>query len=229
MFKKLLILMALLATTAFTVVLGEDFDFSFLFSDPTEVIVATTVAPTATLEEVVNATFTSTELPTETSTPEPTSTTLPTETATETSTPTFTPTFTPTNTATPVIYQFSAQTGSPVYTTNFVHTTEGCNWVGIAGQIFDSNGDPLTNYVVKVSGTYNGASVNILALTGLVTNLPYGPGSYEVVIGSKTLDSTNSLNIQLFDPTGLEASAVIPLTTYASCSKNLTILNFIQK
>jgi len=105
----------------------------------------------------------------------------------------------------------------------------GCNWQGVAGQVFNRQGLPLVGYVVRVSGVYNGQPLNLLGLTGLVENTPYGPGSFELVLGSQALDTQDVLYVQLFEPSGTEVSAPVGLTTYSSCSKNLLIINFVEK
>lgn len=238
MVKKFFLIMVLLAGTAFTVLFGEAFDFSVIVGTST----ATTAVATATEQATATVEYTATEEPTATeqitqtleatSTPEATATPEEeTATATPTSTATNTP-LTPTNTITPTeAYNelFEVQTGSPVYMTNFVHPDAGCNWQGVAGQVFSSNGSPLVGYVARLTGTYNGVTVNMLGLTGLVENEPYGPGSFEFVVGTTALDSQDMLYIQLFDATGIEVTAPVALTTYSSCSKNLQIINFVAK
>jgi hypothetical protein len=238
MLKKLFLMVVLLATTAFTVVLGEDFDFWSLFSTEPTTIVQNTSTPTQSAE--YTATFTVTEEPTATEeytatleyTDTPEATATPENTATEvpTNTPTLTPTSTSTATPTevPVTEKFIIQTGSPVFTANFAHPTQACAWQGIAGQVFLADGDPAIGYIMKLSGTYNGASVNMIGLTGLVTNTPYGPGSFEFVIGSQAIDTLDQLTLQLFDPTGQELTSLISIDTFASCTKNLQILNFVE-
>ncbi len=223
-------MVVLLATTAITVLFGEGLDFWNVDPNPTAAICETcTTTPTPTeisviLSETTEVTtveeYTST--PTETETPTVTST--PENTATATSTPTNTATATAT--FPPVTDLFSVQAGSPVFMTNFVHPTEGCLWQGIAGQIFGKNGLPLNDYIIRVTGIYNGSPVSFLGVTGYVANSPYGPGSYEVVFGGTAIDSTGLLMIQLFNADGIEVTNLIPIDTWASCSRNLEILNF---
>jgi hypothetical protein len=248
MFKKLFMMIVLLAVTAATVLFGEGFKLPFFDSTPTTNIVeTTTIAPTQTVEYTATAIFTETEQPTATNeitntpeataTPEVTETAMATETMAPTSTlmPTATLTNTPTSTATvtpttEVLSDlFSIQTGSPVFMTNFVHTTEGCAWQGVAGQVFNSNGLPLINYILKITGNYNGTSVNQIGLTGAVTNTPYGPGSYEFILGNTPIDSQDQLTVQLFNPDGQEVTSPLSINTSSSCSQNLEIINFQQK
>lgn len=239
MVKRFILLVILLAGTALTVLFGEGFDF--LNPDPTETVaITTTMASTLPVGATETIMATETEAPTATSevtrTEIPTATDEMTATTTSTNTVTATPTNTPTTTATtatatptPNTDLFEVQTGSPVYTVNFAHPEAACNWQGVAGQVLSKTGAPLTNYILKISGTYNGASVNQIGLSGLVTNTPYGPGSFEFVLGTTTVESNDLLTIQVFSPTGTEVLGPVSIDTYGSCSKNLQIINFQAK
>lgn len=236
MIKRFILLVVLLAGTALTVLFGEG--FNFLNPEPTE-----TIAITATVEStfpaeatattvVTEATIvTETEVPTATSeftiTPQPTATQE--NTPTQTATPTNTPTAKPTATATVDNDLFAIQKGSPVFTTNFAHPDAACNWQGVAGQMLSKTGAPLQNYILKLTGTYNGAPINQIVLSGLVTNEPYGPGSFEFVLGSTPIDSVSMMTIQIFSPTYVEVMGPESISTFASCSKNLQIINFQQR
>ena len=230
MIKKLFLLVVLLAGTAVTVLFGEGFLSLFVGETPTAVPVETegtlpsqTLAVIETLEPTFTQVATLEPLPTETLQPtptlEPTATPLPTETATPQPTPTFML----------ISETLKFQEGSPVYMPNFVHTVEGCAWQGIAGQIFGADGKPMVNYVLRLTGSYNGVQVNQIGVTGSIQNLPYGPGSYEFELGTTAVDSENQLFLQIFNTSYEEVTNLIPLTTYSSCSKNLEILNFQQK
>lgn len=183
---------------------------------PTETV-AVTDTPTAT------ATALPTDTPTAIATIASTATTAATSTAVAaTNTPTFTPT------ATSSALSFSVQTGSPVYLANFARPGKGCSWSGVAGQVFDSAGKPLTGYIVKITGKYNSTTINSVGVTGMVNGTPYGPGSFEIVLGLKAVTSTNLLTIQVFEPDGDAVTTPITFSTYADCSKNLMIINFTQ-
>ena len=230
MIKRFILLVVLLAGTALTVLFGEGFDF--LNPEPTETIAITaTVESTFPVEATATTVFTETEVPTATSeftsTPQPTATEE--STPTQTATPTNTPTATPTATATVDNDLFAIQAGSPVFTVNFAHPEAACNWQGVAGQMLSKTGAPLQNYILKLTGTYNGAPINQIVLSGLVTNEPYGPGSFEFVLGSTPIDSVNMMTIQVFSPTYVEVMGPESISTFASCSKNLQIINFQQK
>jgi hypothetical protein len=83
-----------------------------------------------------------------------------------TSTPTLTRTPTLTLTPTPIPWQYIKQANSPLYMQNFAHTAEGCNWLGIAGQVFTTSGKTINNIVVNVSGTLNGKALDLLGMSG---------------------------------------------------------------
>lgn len=254
MLKKIFWALVMVTIAACTLLLGEGFSFPFFeptataviqeteIPFPTEIIVdpgATEIVPTVTeiiptaTEEVVEPTGTleptaeSTATivpPTATSVP-PTETQIP---ATATFTPTAIP---PTATIAPtaITEKFTIQAATPIFMVNFVHTTEGCNWQGVAGQIFDQSGNPLLNYIVKVAGTYNGQSFSQIGYTGMVSGNPYGVGGYEIVLGNSAISSVDLLTIQLFDAKGTPVTNPLSFSTSANCSQNLVLINFKAK
>ena len=196
------------------------------------------VISTATLTQTTPVTDTSTPVNTATvadsATPAKTLTPsfTPTKTLTRTPTKTYTPTktFTPTNTATPVHTStpmpYTLQVEAPVYIKNFVHTGAGCDWLGVAGQVFSEDGDPVLNLVLVATGRLNGKSLNLTAVTGIPEAAVYGPGGYEIQLADDALASSQSLTIQVYDLQGNALSEAFVFDTYADCSKNLAIINF---
>ena len=188
-------------------------------------------APTLLPTEISNLTKTPDEQapPTATSvvafTPIITFTSQPTATITPTIKPTFT--FTPQFTATP--FPFDIQGGTPAYIKNFTHPSEGCNWMGVAGQVFDRSGDPLLNMVVLVNGKVNGTTIENVGITGIPEADVYGPGGYEIKISDDVFSSDNLLSIQVFDLKGLPISDKVTYKTFQDCEKNLIIINFKHK
>ena len=176
---------------------------------------ATELPPTATFTPESSAT------PTETATgvPGATSTPTPPQAITATATRTFTPTA--------ATMPYALQPNSPVYTQNFVHSDKGCNWMGVGGQVFNRTGNPVVGLVVVVEGFLGQRVVDELMLTGLST--PYGPGGYEIVLDNKTVASSNSLFITLFDLAGTPLTNPIPFETFNDCNKNLIVINFKQR
>lgn len=123
-------------------------------------------------------------------------------------------------------YPFQVQPDTPVYLQNFAHVEKGCNWMGVAGQVFDATGQPIERMVVRVEGVLGNQAVDALGLTSLAT--AYGPGGFEIELAQQTLNSSGFLSIALYDLQGQQVSARIPFNTFSDCSKNLVIVNFIQ-
>jgi hypothetical protein len=169
-----------------------------------------TLVPTSATPTRIPTTATPTRVPT-TATP----TRIP-PTATSTSIP-------PTATPTPQ-YAFAVQPGSPALLPNFANTSAGCSWQGIAGQVFNADGLPVLNLVVKAGGTWNGAAVNLLGMTG--TSTAYGEGGFELTLGTKAVNSTNTVYVQIYDLASKPLTDKVYISTSSDCSKNLTLVNF---
>ena len=237
MLKNIFWSLVLLTMAIFTMIFGEG------FIQPVQ-------TPTPTAIVVESATPIQTDIiigPTETLIPTVTSTSLPpTATLSFTNTPTATakpPTATivvPTNTstsipptatlaATAIVDKFTIQAATPIFMINFVHTAEACNWQGVAGQIFDTAGKPLINYIVKVAGVYNGTPFTKLGVAGMVAGSPYGVGGYEIVLGPTAVSSVDLLTIQVFDAQANPVTNPLPFSTSSSCTQNLVLINFKAK
>jgi len=165
-----------------------------------------------------------TEEPTATSTPRPSATLPPTETpfSLVTEEPA---TSTPASSGMP----FILQSGSPVAIANIAYPELGCNWLGVAGQVFDLSGAAVPGQQVQMGGILAGAPVPggvMITLTGLAPQ--YGPGYYEFTLGDKPVASKGTLWIQLLDQTGLPMSEKVYFDTYDDCQKNLIVINFKQ-
>jgi hypothetical protein len=128
--------------------------------------------------------------------------------------------------------KYSLQAGSPVYSAYFANTTDQCNWMGIAGQVFDAAGKPVAGVKVSVTGTLNGVLITKEGETVKADDAnalhTYGPSPYEIQLGSQPIDSQKSLAVQLVDASGNALSRKILVNTYPDCQKNLVLLNFIQ-
>lgn len=185
------------------------------------------------------------QMPTLTPTPlqilPPTWTSSPTNTPRPTVTPTFTPTSTPTTTPTiteiptptplpPEMVLYALSPGSPkAMASTAFYPDLGCKWAGVAGQIFDANGQavPPASVLVVVGGVLNGEAIELLSLSG--TAPQYGLSGYEVVLGDVPIASQGSLYIQLFDPQGQPLTDRIYFDTYGACEQNLILINFIRR
>jgi hypothetical protein len=159
--------------------------------------------------------------------PSTTPTLLPTQTKTPVPSVTWTSTPNPSKTPALSSIRFNVQPNNPFYIQNFAHPQAGCNWFGVGGQVFDKYSRPIEGLVVSLEGTLNSSSVDLLGLTGNQT--AYGPGGYEIKLGDKPAISNGSLQLAIFDLAGLPLSAPVIINTTMDCSKNLVLVNFVQK
>ncbi|MDO9087407.1 MAG: hypothetical protein Q7U53_14455 [Anaerolineaceae bacterium] len=120
---------------------------------------------------------------------------------------------------------YDLQSVEPLYMANFVHPEEGCNWMGVAGQIFDENLQPKDGMVVVVEGVVNNTMVEFLGFSGLAQT--YGPGGYELVLSQG--NSPGIFWIQLFDVAGNPLSGIYSFQMDGTCEKNLAVINFSIK
>ena len=155
----------------------------------------------------------------------------PTITATETPMPTDTPIPTPENSPIPTAdldsgTTFGTQSGSPGYKINAFHLDAGCNWLGVAGQIFDNEGLPVSGIIVEAGGTLNGLTITGVTLSGMAPD--YGEGGYELTLSDSPAASSGELWIQLLDQANLPLSEKIYFQTFDSCDSNLVKIDFVQ-
>jgi hypothetical protein len=175
-------------------------------------------------------TITGTPTPSDTPTITPTGTERPTATSTPTITltPSQTPTITPTGpTRTPTktrsAFQFTMQNDQPTYVKNFANTA-GCNWLGIAGRVFDLNGNAMQNLIAHLEG----GGLNYDVFVGDPRFNAYGPPAYELYISNQAKDTTDVFRVQLRSAQGQPLSDVYVIRTFADCNKNLILVNFVQ-
>jgi hypothetical protein len=183
---------------------------------------------TPTPRIVLPATWTAspTLLPTQTFTPAPTNTPLPSETPFSLFTPTAT--FTGEPTVPSQGLPFVAMTGTPLGTSSLpFHPEVGCDWIGVAGQVFDLSDAPVSGQIILLGGTLDGKVISMPSLTGM-TNAYGTAGFYEFTLGEKPLASTQKLWVQMQDQAGLPMSERVYFDTYDSCDKNLIFVNFKQ-
>ncbi len=120
--------------------------------------------------------------------------------------------------------------GSPQYIpASSFHPDQGCDWLGVAGQVIDINGAPVQGLLIEVGGKLNGNVVGnptILQATGLAK--AYGEAGYEVQLAEEPLESNGTIWVQVIDQAGLPLSEKIYFYTFDSCEKNLVIIYFRQ-
>jgi hypothetical protein len=121
---------------------------------------------------------------------------------------------------------FLLANGGPQYIPNLYHPDAGCNWLGLAGQVFDMSGAPLKQQLVEVGGRLGGEDISMITLTGLATN--YGEAGYEFVLSEQPVASLRALWVQLIDQAGLPLSEKHYFDTYEDCERNLILINFRQ-
>jgi hypothetical protein len=189
------------------------------------------------------------ELPTATWTPLPLPPTwTPSPTPPPVDQPTLRPTFTPIFTNTPIkLYTDTpTETGTPEDTltptpeptgipfivsvkyvdSSVMHPESGCNFFGVGGSVADLKGNPYKGLVVKLEGGAGGKNYSQLTVSG--TAQAYGASGFEFALGSKPVDSSGTLSIQLLDQAGLPLSSKTLFDTHADCTKNLPIVRFEQ-
>jgi hypothetical protein len=161
--------------------------------------------------------------PTEAPTRQPSATPLPSETPFSLFTPTTIPT-SPSSGSLP----FEIGKGTPISTASLAfHPEAGCNWMGVAGQVFDISGAPVSGQLVKIGGTLAGTPVEMLSITGAAS--AYGnAGFYEFNLGNTPAASVATLWVQLLDQAELPMSDKIYFDTLDSCDDNLVFINFQQ-
>jgi hypothetical protein len=174
--------------------------------------------PTNTPEIYLPTQWTATPTVTATLTPEPTLTPTPTETPA--------PTNTPAATNTPSGAAVVPQPDSPRLTTNFANT-KACQWMGVAGQVFDNETKAaVTGLAVRVGGQLGTFPVDQTSLTGSAP--AYGPGGYELVLSDHPIASNKTISIQILDTAGVPLSDKVFFVTSDKCSENLVLFNWDQ-
>lgn len=154
--------------------------------------------------------------------------TTPTLTVTISAQPTSTQTVTPTVTFTPTLALMPyILRGVPEHMDSvLIPPRLGCEWLIIAGQVWDLQDDPQVGLELHLSGELGGFSIDQVATTG--SAIAYGPSGYEFTLEDLVVNSRNSLYLQLFDPDGQPLSHPYAIETFDDCQKNLILVNFQQ-
>jgi hypothetical protein len=147
--------------------------------------------------------------------------------ATPTRTPTPTPTDTPTPGPSPTVtrtrapFPYTKTDDSPFYLQNFANTA-GCNWMGIAGEVLNREGQPVPSGQFRVHVWDSGVDERVP-----VGGAPaYGPSGWEQFLFDSPV--VRDYNVQLETTGGTAVSQVYRVQSRASCNQNLIILNFVQ-
>ncbi len=132
----------------------------------------------------------------------------------------------PTVTPTALSLAFVLQEGNPLYLPNFTHPDAGCAWLGLAGQVFDAQGNELLDLTILAGDIQNASEDPICVKTG--TALAYGLGGYEIQLSATPVASSERFWIQVYDPNGLPLTDKIFFTTFEDCNQNLVLINLIS-
>ncbi len=121
---------------------------------------------------------------------------------------------------------FEVQAGVPAYLSNIAYPELGCNWLGVAGQVFDQKDSPIVNLGVSLTGTLGDTEINELVLSG--SALLYGESGFEFKLADAPIASAGTLSIQLFGDEGQALSDPITFDTTEDCAQNLVLINLVQ-
>lgn len=116
---------------------------------------------------------------------------------------------------------FLKEPESPRYLQNYANNA-GCNWLGIAGEVFDLQLDPVPLGAYRVHVWESGVD-NRVSVGGAPA---YGPSGYEQFLFDSPRVSDHNLQLETAD--GEIVSPVYSVQTHASCSENLLYFIFLQ-
>jgi len=118
------------------------------------------------------------------------------------------------------------QAGTPVTTQSFISPEQGCNWAGVAGQVFDENGSPVNGLVVELHGQYLEQEISIATTTG--SSQQMGVGGFDLQLSDHPINTQAVFYIQLVDASGAPLSQKTYFNTTDACDQNLVIINFFD-
>ena len=141
--------------------------------------------------------------------------------------PTWLASQTPTPTAMPTqVYTYLLQAGSPSFVPNIFRQELGCNWMGVGGQVFDTEGQPVTGLIVEISGELDGREILELSISGGAPQ--YGLGGFEITLADHPIASQGQLSVVLYNLQNEPQSEKIYFDTLDDCTHNLVIVNFLE-
>jgi hypothetical protein len=141
--------------------------------------------------------------------------------------PTLAPTLTETVTSTPTpeIFPFVLDGAPEPVASDLIRPQLGCDYLIIAGQVWDLHGDPVTNSArLHLYGELGGFEIDEYSNPG--SALVYGQSGYEFILKGLVVNSERTLTLQLEDTEGNPLSSPYTIQTYQDCQKNLILVNF---
>ncbi len=152
----------------------------------------------------------------------------PTSTVTQAPSVTASLTTVPTVTQTPTLepLPFTLFGEPETWSSDLLRPQLGCDWLVIAGQVWDLKGEPVTGLTLHLYGELAGNTIDRFMITGSATT--YGDSGYEFALEGLVVASSDSLFIQLVDTNGLALSHPYSIQTYKDCQQNLILVNFKQ-
>lgn len=102
----------------------------------------------------------------------------------------------------------------------YQESPQGCQWIGVAGNVTGINGEPLTDLAIEVVG----ADFEMIVFTG--SNQAFGLAGYEVQVDN--ILRVEEYSVRLLGPTGLPISDFIDFDTGNTCDRNVAIVDFVQ-
>ena len=96
--------------------------------------------------------------------------------------------------------------------------------MGVGGQVFDLDGEPIIGLGVHLEGEVGGLRVELDALSGSAPDL--GPAGYVFNVSDRPIASDGTLWIQINDTAGVPLSDQVFLETTESCEENFVLVNW---
>lgn len=116
---------------------------------------------------------------------------------------------------------YTLQGAVPVALPNIAND-EGCNWMGIAGLVFDLDKKDVPGLIVRLTG----GGLNQDKVTG--SSPEFGLSGYQFFLSDHPVETEDVYRVQLLYVTGEALSDVVFVDTFADCSRNLLLVNFVQ-